>query len=151
MLNALLPQPGQPGGLVYRGSPVAPWLVGAVLLVKLVTALGSVFNGRTAASVADGIPIDSFTPAGASTVVALFGALGVSQAWLAVAGGVVLWRYRALLPAFTLLLLLEMLTRKAVTLVHPIARASGSAGTVVNGVLLALLVLGLVFALRRRA
>jgi hypothetical protein len=72
MTGSLLPLPGD---FKSCGSPIALWLLGAVLFMRLVTALGSVFNGHTAASVAVGIPVDSFTSADASTVVALYGAL----------------------------------------------------------------------------
>jgi MYXO-CTERM domain-containing protein len=147
MTGSLLPLPGD---FKYRGSPIALWLLGAVLFMRLVTALGSIFNGHTAASVADGIPIDSFTPAGASTVVALFGAMGVMQALVSLAGAVVIWRYRALVPAFTLFLIIDFLARKAVTVVHPIPRTGGTAGMLVNWGMFAMLVVALLLALRQR-
>ena len=61
MLTRLLPSTPSPR---YTGSRVSLWLLGSVLFVKIAIALGAIFNGHYAASVADGIPIDSFTPQG---------------------------------------------------------------------------------------
>jgi hypothetical protein len=62
----------------------------------------------------------------------------------------VVWRYRALVPAFTLLLISDFLARKAVSIVHPIARAGGTAGVLVNWTIFGLMVAALLLALRRR-
>ena len=78
----------------YRGHRLALVLYGLLLLVKTAISLGSIFNGRTAAASADGIPIDTYTPAGAATVVSLFAMLGVMIVGLALS----LWMRRALAP-----------------------------------------------------
>jgi hypothetical protein len=48
-----------PSAFSYRGSRVAVWLAALLVLVEVPIALGAIFNGRFAASVADGIPIDA--------------------------------------------------------------------------------------------
>ena len=63
----------------YRGSRIALWLLGLVLVLKLAIAFGAIFNGHYAATVADGIPIDSYTPQGAQAFLSLFASLGLSQ------------------------------------------------------------------------
>ena len=55
-----------------------------------------------------------------------------------------------LLPAFTLLLIIDFLARKAVSIVLPIASAGGTAGVIVNWAIFGLMVVALVLALRRR-
>jgi hypothetical protein len=49
------------------------------VLMKGAISLGSIFNGYDAASSADGIPLATFTPTAAETVVTLFALLGLSQ------------------------------------------------------------------------
>jgi hypothetical protein len=133
---------------VYRGSRLALWLLGAVLFLKGGIALVAVFNGHYAASVADGIPIDTYTPQGTQTVLALFGALGVTQLLLCVLGALILFKYRALVPVFAALLLLEYIARKGVTFALPIAR-SASAGSAVNWAIFGLMILTFVLSLRQ--
>lgn len=146
MLERLIP-PGT--DFVYRGSRLARWLLGIILFVKAGIALASVFNGHYAASVADGIPIDTYTPRGAQTVLALFGALGVVQLLLCAVGALILVKYQSLVPVFTLLLLLEYLARKAVTVAIPIERSGAPPGGAVNWALFGLMILAFVLSLRQ--
>lgn len=134
----------------YGGHKAALWLLALFLLVKTGIGLGSIFNGHDAASSADGIPLDTFTPAGARAVVTLFALLGVSIVMLCLVGFVVLIRYRALVPLLFAVFILEHLGRKLVLLLLPIERSGGSAGSVVNLVILAILVAGLVLSLWHR-
>ena len=106
----------------YRGSRIALWLLGLVLFLKLAIALGSIFNGHYAATVADGIPIDSYTPQGAQAFLSLFASLGLSQFMLGALGVVLLLKYRALVPLFLLLLLAEYVARKGIAAYIPIER-----------------------------
>ena len=66
MLNRLLPRQVDN---TYRGYKLALWLFALVVLVKVAMSVNSIFNGHTVASSADGIPLDTFTPAGAQAVV----------------------------------------------------------------------------------
>jgi hypothetical protein len=146
MLERLLPSATD---FTYRGSRVALWLLGLILFLKVGIALGAIFNGRYAASVADGIPIDTYTPQGAQAVLALFGALGVAQLALGAVGVLVLFKFQPLVPVFCLLLLFEYLARKGVTLVMPIGRSGGSAGIAINWAIFGVMVLAFVLSLRQ--
>jgi hypothetical protein len=148
MLDRLLPSPS---AMSYAGSRLALWLAGFLVVVKVAIALGAIFNGHYAASVADGIPLESYTAEGAQAVLALFGNLGFSQCLLGVVGLLVIARYRALLPGYLLLLVVEHVGRKALALFLPIPRVGGSGGGMVNWVILALLVVALALSLRNRA
>ena len=75
--------------------------------MKVSMSVNSILNGRLVASSADGIPLDTFTAAGAQTVVSLFAILGLSQLLICLIGILVLVRYRALVPLLFSLLLLE--------------------------------------------
>jgi len=97
---------------------------------------------------ADGIPLDTFTPAGAQAVISIFALLGLSQFMICLLGVAVLARYRALVPFMFALLLLEFLSRRVILLVLPIVRTGTPPGFFVNLVLLALMVVGLALSLR---
>ena len=69
MLRRLLPSGSD---FTYKGSRVSLGLLGLVLVMKLAIAVGAIFNGHYAASVADGIPIDSYTPVATQAFLSLF-------------------------------------------------------------------------------
>ena len=69
MLQRILPQRVDN---TFRGHWLALWLFGALVLAKGGIGLGTIFNGRSAATSSDGIPLDTFSPAGEHAFVALF-------------------------------------------------------------------------------
>jgi hypothetical protein len=135
----------------YRGSRIALWLLGLVLVLKLAIALGAIFNGHHAATVADGIPIDTYTPQGAQAFLSLFASLGLSQFMLAALGVVLLARYRALVPLFLLLLLVEYVARKGVNAYLPIVRTDQAPGGAINWAMFGIIVLAFILSIRQSA
>ena len=146
MLERLFPSPAD---FTYRGSRIALWLLGLILLLKLAIALGAIFNGHYAATVADGIPVDSYPPEAAQAFISLFASLGLAQFVLGVVGAFLLLRYRALVPLFLLLLLVEYIARKGVAAYMPIVRSAKAPGGAVNWSIFGVMVLAFVLALRR--
>jgi hypothetical protein len=144
MLNRLLPRNADNN---YQGHRPALWLFGVVVLSKVIMSLNSIFNGRYVATSADGIPLDTFTPAAAQTVVALFAIWALAQLIICLVCIAVLARYRAMIPMMFALLLLEHIGRKLVLQVLPIVRTGAPPGFAVNLVLLALIVVGLTLSL----
>jgi hypothetical protein len=134
----------------YKGSTIAPWLLGAVLLVKTLQSLVSIFLGATVASGADGIPLNSYTPAGAQAVVALFALLGIARLPFYTLCALALARYRRAVPLLLLLFALEYVARTVALYYVPIARTGMAGGLVVNRVLFAMMIVGLVLSLRPR-
>jgi hypothetical protein len=132
----------------YRGSRIALWLFGLVLVLKLAIALAAIFNGHYAATVADGIPIDSYTPQGAQAFLSLFASLGLSQFMLAAFGVVLLLRYRPLVPLFLLLLMVEYAARKGVNTYFPIVRSGGATGGAINWAIFGVMVLAFILSIR---
>jgi len=132
----------------YRGSRIALWLLGVVLFVKLAIALGAIFNGHYAAAVADGIPIDTFSPQGAQAFISLFASLGLSQFMLGAFGVVLLLRYRALVPMFLLLLIVEHVARKGVAAYLPIERSGPAPGGMINWAIFGVMVLAFILSIR---
>jgi hypothetical protein len=131
----------------YAGHRVALFIFGLVLLLKTGISLGSIFNGHAAASSADGIPIDTYGAAGARTVVALFGLIGIANLAVCLIGIVVLVRYRSLVPFMFVVLLLQQLSRYVVIYFHPVVRTGAPPGVAINMVILGTMVVGLVLAI----
>jgi hypothetical protein len=131
----------------YRGHRLALWLFAVLVLMKGGIGLGTILNGRSAAISADGIPLDTFTPAGEQAFVSLFAAWGLSQLMLNLIGLLVLVRYRAMVPFMFALLLLEHLSRKLIFWIRPIATSDTPPGFIVNLVFVAVMIVGLVLSL----
>ena len=147
MLNRLLPPLAN---FTYTGSRVSLWLLGLVLFLKLAIALGAIFNGHYAASVADGIPIDSYTPQGARAFLSVFASLGLSQFILGMIGVLLLLKYRPLVPVFLLVLLIEYLARKGLNAYMPIARSGNAPGGAINWAIFGIMLLAFVLSMRPR-
>jgi len=147
-MNALLPRQVDN---TFHGRTAALWIFGAVVLLRIGVGLGSIFNGRDAATSADGIPLDTYTPAGAQTVLALFGMLGLARFVSGLLCVVVLVRYRALVPLMFALILSEQVGRRLVLYFIPIVRSETARVGAFNDVLLAAMVVGLLLSLWPRS
>ena len=147
MLQRLLPQRIDN---TFRGHRLALWLFGVLVLMKGGIGLGTIFNGRSAATTADGIPLDTFSPAGEQAFVSILAAWGLSQLMLNLIGLLVVIRYRAMVPFMFALLLLEHLSRRLIFLVLPIASTGTSPGFFVNLVIVAVMIVGLALSLRNQ-
>ncbi len=74
------------------------------------------------------IPLDSFGPGGAETVIGIFAFWGLSQLLLGLVYVVVLWRYPALIPFIYLLFLAEYLGRLLLGMANPIETTGTAPG-----------------------
>ena len=135
-------------GDTYRGHRLAIWLLVPLVLARLAMGANGVINTRFVASGPDAIPLSTYDPAGAQAVIALFALLSFSNLLLALQGGIVLVRYRALVPLFYLLLLVQALGVKALLVLRPIAPAATPGfGVSLTFVLLAVTIVGFVLSL----
>ena len=134
----------------YRGHKVALWLFGALLFMRAAIGVNSIINGYSVASGADGIPLDTYAPDAAQTVVTLFALLGLAALILCVLGVLALVHYRAMVPLLYALLLLEYVARKVILYLLPIAKTGTSSALFVNLVLLTLMIGGLALSVWRR-
>jgi hypothetical protein len=144
MFNQLLPQRIDN---TYRGYKLALWLFALLVFIKVAISLNCIFNGYSVATSADGIPLDTFTSAGAQTVVSLFALLGNSWLMICLLCILVLARYRSMIPLMFGLLLLEHLSRKLILQFLPMVRTGTPPGFFVNLVLLAVMLVGLALSL----
>jgi hypothetical protein len=147
MIHLLLPPRADNA---YRGHKSALWLFGLVVLVKMGIGGGTLFNGRMAATNADGIPLDTFGSAGAQAFVSIFAAWGLSQLMLSAVALLVLLRYRSLVPFMFTVLLFEHVVRRVIFLVLPMPRLGSPPGFWINVALLGLMAVGLMLSLWRR-
>jgi hypothetical protein len=131
----------------YRGQKLALWFFALFLLMKIAMSLNFIFNGYTVATSADGIPVGTFTPAGAQTVVALFAIWGLAHFILCLLGILALVRYRAMIAFMFALFLLEQLSRKLIFHFLPIGTAATPTSFYVNLMLFTLMIIGLALAL----
>jgi hypothetical protein len=134
----------------YRGHWLAIWIFVPVMLVKAIQGVNSILLTRRVMTTADGIPLDSFSTAGAEAAVAMFALLGFYLLILPLQSVVVLIRYRAMIPFMYLMLLIQQLGSRALLLLHPIARSGDygafPVGLYVNIAILALTIIGFVLS-----
>ncbi|MGH8864960.1 MAG: hypothetical protein ACREVZ_10020 [Burkholderiales bacterium] len=147
MFKKLFPEHGDN---TYGGHKLALWLFALLLLMKGGISVNSMLNGYLVAAPADGIPLDTYSPAGAQAFVSLFALWGLSHLMICLLGVLVLVRYRSLVPLMYALLLIEHLGRKLLLYFHPIARTGTSHGLIINIALLVLMIIGLALSLWRQ-
>lgn len=134
----------------YAGSTAALWLLGLVLVTRSAQSLSILVDGPAIITGADGIPLDTYAPVAAGTVVATVALAGMARLVLCLLGFLILARYRAAAGLMFLALIVEHLGRMLVLQIYPIVRTGSPPGPVVNQALFACMVLGLALALWRR-
>jgi hypothetical protein len=144
MFNQLLPQRIDN---TYRGHKLALWLFGLLVLMKTAMSVNAIFLGHKIATSADGIPLDTFPPAAAETIVSMFAIWGLAHLMICLLCILVLVRYRALISFMFLFLLVEHLGRKLILQFISIAGTGTPPGSFVNLALLAMMIVGLALSL----
>ena len=89
MLSQLLPSQANNR---FQGYRLALWVFGVVLLLLAAMSMNSIFNGHYVAINADGLPLDSHTPAGIRAVVSFYAIWGLAQLVVVTFGIIVLLR-----------------------------------------------------------
>ncbi len=141
-------------GNTYRGHAIAIWLLVLVALSKLVMGGNSIINTRFVIEVADRIPISSFNPGAAASLLFLYKCWGLGLALLSLLALVAVVRYRAMIPLMYLVLTIEQVVRRLFTLLDPLltmpSPGGPSVGSLINVAFVALLLIGLGLSLGRR-
>ncbi len=143
----------------YQGSWAALFLLLPVLIMK--TVIGFNFSGLNpfisvskVLQTVDGVPLDTFSPEAAATIVDSAGAWGMALFALCLIVWLVVVRYRAGLPAAVLVLLSEQVGRTGVDTARLVAEvvatpAMPAAGALINLGMTALLTIALLLSLVR--
>lgn len=76
------------------------------------------------------IPLDTFTPNGANTVVLIFALWGLSQLIIGIIYVIVIWRYRTLIPLMYLLMIGEYTMRIVLGEMNPIETTGTAPGAI---------------------
>lgn len=132
----------------FPGHVVGVWLFGALTLFHFAISLVAVFNPYGGAVGADGIPVDSYGPAGAAAFLSLFSTMGLYLLAINVVGLVALLRYRSMIPFMALLYFSIKISDRVIDQYAPLPGrpASGELLTIGNGLILGYaLVLALAF------
>jgi hypothetical protein len=147
VLNRLLPQRLDN---TYSGQRLALWLFALVVTVKIFQSLLAIFNGPFVLASADGIPLDTYAPAAAQTVVAVWALSGLYRLIIFLLCLLALARYRSAIPFMFALLALLFLAAELILTFIPIVRAGTPAGPIMNRILFAVTIIGLVLSLWNR-
>ena len=134
----------------YRGNTLALWLFGLVVAMKSAQSLAILFGGHAIARDADGIPLDSYAPGAAQSVVAVFAQGSLWRLFFCFLCLLVLCRYRNAVPLMFTLFALNYLAAQLVLQVIPLNRIGTPPGPVVNLVLFVVMLIGLGLSLWRR-
>lgn len=134
----------------YRGHKLALWLFGLVVAMKGTQSLAIILNGHPTVKGADGIPLDSFAPQVAQTVVAVFAQGSLWRLFFCLVGAIVLLRYRSAVPLMFALFASNYLAAQVVFQLVPLPRVGSPAGPVINFLLFVVMSVGLAFSLWRR-
>ena len=94
------------------------------------------------------VPLDQFCGEGAAAVITSFALRGLSQLLLSVVMVLVAVRYRGLIPAMYLLILMENLGRVGIGLGKPLPKLAAPPGATGNLVFIAAAAIGLALCLR---
>lgn len=135
----------------YRGQRLALWLFGLVVALKGTQSLAILFNGHATAKGADGIPLDSFTPQVAQTVVSVFAQGSLWRLFFCLLCVIVLLRYRSAVPLMFALLASNYLAAQLAFRFVPLPRVGAPVGPLVNLLLFVLMCVGLALSLWRRS
>ena len=134
----------------YSGHKLALWLFGLVVALKGLQCLSIMFNGFSTAIGADGIPLDTFTPAVAQTVLAVLAQGSLWRLIFCLLGVLVLVRYRSAIPLMLAVLVLQYLAGQLIYQFIPLPRAGTPPGPIVNLVMCVLAIVGLILSLWSR-
>lgn len=147
MSGVLLPREA---GNDFQGHKSGLWILVILLLLLAAMSVNSVFNGHYVATKADGLPLDSFSAAGARVIIMFYAMWGVTQLTVVMFGIVALVRYRALVPITFLLLLTEQVFWRIVHYALPVSNQGDSGGSWFIYGLLALTFVGFILSLWKR-
>jgi hypothetical protein len=141
----------------YRGQWLALVLFVPVLLLKImmgfnVAGFNPTIEVRDILQNIDGIPLDAYSTAAATDLVYFANAWGLSLFTIGLVGLIALIRYRAMIPVAILLLTVEQVGRKAMSIAESGLRIGPdmTAGNIINWALSAALLMALVLSIMRR-
>lgn len=147
MLRKLFPQQIDNS---YSGSKLALWILGLILILRIAQSALVIFNGYSTAITADGIPLDTYAPASAQTIVAISALSAVARLLICLICILVLIRYRNATPLMYLLLIASYVGGQIILYFFPIATTTNKPAPLVNLIAFGLMIVGLGLSLWSR-
>jgi hypothetical protein len=111
--------------------------------MKTAQSLSIIFAGNDTAMGADGIPLDTFPPAVAQTVLAVFAQQSLWRLTFCLLCFIALLRHRSAVPLLFALLVVNYLAAQVIFHFVPLPRVGTPPGPVINLIIFALMVVGL--------
>ena len=130
------------------GNPVALWLFCLVTAVTVGRSLAHILLPDGGAQSIATVPLDQFSGEGSAAVITSFALWGLSQLLLSVVMVLVAVRYRGLIPAMYLLILVEYLGRVAIGIGKPLPTLATPPGATGNLFFIAAAMIGLALCFR---
>ena len=134
----------------YRGNKLGLWLLGVVIVMRLLQSTMIIFNGPSTVKDADGVPLDSYPAEAAQNILAVFTSSSLWRATFCLLGVIVLIRYRSATPLMFVILILNFLAAQALSYFVPLIRIGTPPGPYVNLGLFVLMLIGLALSLWSR-
>ncbi len=132
---------------VYKGNRISKYVFLILTVITMARSLIHIFASDGGAQSIATIPLDSYTSAGAATVIMMFSLWGLSQLLMSVVYGVVYLRYQSLISAMYVLLIIEYIMRIVIGTMKPIVTAGTAPGGIGNYILVPLCVIMLLLSL----
>ena len=132
MINKLLPPTIDNN---YKGNKIALWFFYLITAVTVVRSCIHMLKHDGGAQSIATIPLDSYTDAGAATVILIFAYWGLSQLMFGLIQVIVAFRYKSLIPLMYLMLIIEWGGRFVISLFKTIETTGQAPGGIGNKVL----------------
>lgn len=132
---------------VYKGNRISKYVFLLLTVITMARSLIHIFASDGGAQSIATIPLDSYTPAGAATVIMMFSLWGLSQLLMSIVYGVVYLRYKSLISAMYVLLIIEYIMRIVIGTMKPIVTAGTAPGGIGNYILVPLCIIMLLLSL----
>ena len=119
----------------FRGRKIALWFFYLITLVTVVRSCIHIFKYDGGAQSIATIPLDTYTDAGAATVILIFSYWGLSQLMFGIIQAIVAFKYKSLIPLMYLMLVIEWGGRFVISLFKTIETTGQAPGGIGNKVL----------------
>lgn len=132
MINKILPNIVDNN---YRGNKIALWFFYLITVVTFVRSCIHIFKYDGGAQSIATIPLDTYTDAGAATVVLIFSYWGLSQLMFGIIQVIIALKYKSLIPLMYLFMFFEYVGRFGISHFKPIETTGQAPGGIANIVL----------------
>jgi hypothetical protein len=133
----------------FHGFKIAQYAFLILTIATLARSLIHVFSPDGGAQSIATIPLSSYPADAAATVILIFSLWGLSQLLMGVVYLVVFFKYRSLIPAMYVLMIVEYAMRIVIGQMKPIVTSGTAPGSIGNWVMVPVCIILLVLSLHR--